>query len=110
MSEGFAAEASDLSAGVAAVSRLADYHLEERIGAGGMAVVFRARDEQCGWAKTLAIASQAPTFCPCLLPIANLPPLPPDSRPVRTVESFSYVCLRFALAARSACQSSDRLS
>jgi len=68
--------------------------------------MFRARDEQCGWAKTLAIASQAPTFCPCLLPIANLPPLPPDSRPVRTVESFSYVCLRF----RSACQSSDRLS
>ena len=46
MSEGFAAEASDLSAGVAAVSRLADYHLEERIGAGGMAVVFRARDER----------------------------------------------------------------
>ena len=46
MSEGFPAEASDLSAGVAAVSRLADYHLEERIGAGGMAVVFRARDER----------------------------------------------------------------
>lgn len=46
MSEGFTAEADDPPAGFAAVSRLADYHLEERIGAGGMAVVFRARDER----------------------------------------------------------------
>jgi serine/threonine-protein kinase len=46
VSEGLPAEAGDLPVGVAAVSRLADYHLEERIGAGGMAVVFRARDER----------------------------------------------------------------
>ena len=46
MSEGFPAEADDPRVGFAAVSRLADYHLEERIGAGGMAVVFRARDER----------------------------------------------------------------
>src|SRR5690349_127822 len=46
VSEDFPAEAGDEPAGFAAVSRLADYHLEERIGAGGMAVVFRARDER----------------------------------------------------------------
>jgi serine/threonine-protein kinase len=46
VSEGLPAEAGDEPAGFAAVSRLADYHLEERIGAGGMAVVFRARDER----------------------------------------------------------------
>jgi YVTN family beta-propeller protein len=46
VSEDFPAEADDEPAGFAAVSRLADYHLEERIGAGGMAVVFRARDER----------------------------------------------------------------
>jgi serine/threonine protein kinase len=36
----------ELPDGFAAIGRLADYHLEERIGAGGMAVVFRARDER----------------------------------------------------------------
>ena len=46
MSEGFPAEADDPPVGVPAITRLADYHLEERIGAGGMAVVFRARDER----------------------------------------------------------------
>lgn len=46
MSEDFPAEADDAPGGFAAVSRLADYHLEERIGAGGMAVVFRALDER----------------------------------------------------------------
>jgi serine/threonine protein kinase len=46
VSEDFPAEVGDEPAGFAAVSRLADYHLEERIGAGGMAVVFRARDER----------------------------------------------------------------
>jgi serine/threonine protein kinase len=35
-----------MPAGFAPVSRLADYLLEERIGAGGMAVVFRARDDR----------------------------------------------------------------
>ena len=46
MSEGPLAGADDLPDGFAAIGRLADYHLEERIGAGGMAVVFRARDER----------------------------------------------------------------
>src|SRR5262249_16705868 len=46
VSEDFPAEAGDESVGFASVSRLADYHLEERIGAGGMAVVLRARDER----------------------------------------------------------------
>jgi serine/threonine protein kinase/predicted lipoprotein with Yx(FWY)xxD motif len=46
VSEDFPAEADDAPGGFAAVSRLADYHLEERIGAGGMAVVFRALDER----------------------------------------------------------------
>ena len=46
MSEGSLAGADDLPDGFAAIGRLADYHLEERIGAGGMAVVFRARDER----------------------------------------------------------------
>ena len=35
-------------AGVAAGSRVAGYLLEEQVGAGGMAVVFRARDERLG--------------------------------------------------------------
>ncbi|MGO9216712.1 MAG: protein kinase domain-containing protein [Streptosporangiaceae bacterium] len=37
---------ADLPAGFAAGSRLGGYRLEEQIGAGGMAVVFRARDER----------------------------------------------------------------
>jgi serine/threonine protein kinase len=35
-------------AGFAAGSRVAGYLLEERVGAGGMAVVFRARDDRLG--------------------------------------------------------------
>jgi serine/threonine protein kinase len=46
VSEGFPAEADDLPVVVPAITRLADYQLEERIGAGGMAVVFRAPDER----------------------------------------------------------------
>ena len=46
MSEESLAGGDDLPDGFAAIGRLADYHLEERIGAGGMAVVFRARDER----------------------------------------------------------------
>jgi serine/threonine-protein kinase len=46
VSEEFSAGAYAEPAGSVAVSRLAHYHLEERIGAGGMAVVFRARDER----------------------------------------------------------------
>jgi serine/threonine-protein kinase len=46
VSEESLAGGDDLPDGFAAIGRLADYHLEERIGAGGMAVVFRARDER----------------------------------------------------------------
>ena len=46
MSEEFPAEAGTLPAGFAPGSRVAGYKLEEQIGAGGMAVVFRARDER----------------------------------------------------------------
>jgi serine/threonine protein kinase len=46
VSENFAAEASAVSVGFAAGSRVAGYVLEEQIGAGGMAVVFRARDDR----------------------------------------------------------------
>src|SRR5258706_5144472 len=37
---------ADLAAGFAPGSRLGGYLLEEQVGAGGMAVVFRARDER----------------------------------------------------------------
>jgi serine/threonine protein kinase len=37
-------------------SRVAGYRLEERIGQGGMAVVFRARDERLGRMVTLNVA------------------------------------------------------
>ena len=43
----FAGEAG-LLPGFAVGSRVAGYRLEERVGAGGMAVVFRARDERLG--------------------------------------------------------------
>src|ERR1035437_7164437 len=46
VSENFAAAASAVSVGFAAGSRVAGYVLEEQIGAGGMAVVFRARDDR----------------------------------------------------------------
>src|SRR5215831_6349717 len=39
-------QAAALPGGVSAGSRVAGYRLEERIGQGGMAVVFRARDER----------------------------------------------------------------
>jgi serine/threonine protein kinase len=42
----FRREAGGLVAGFAAGSRIAGYRLEEQIGAGGMAAVFRARDER----------------------------------------------------------------
>ena len=44
--EGGDADAADAVVGFGAGSRIAGYRLEERIGAGGMAVVFRARDER----------------------------------------------------------------
>ena len=46
MNREFPAEPDALSAGLAAGSRVAGYKLERRIGAGGMAVVFLARDER----------------------------------------------------------------
>ena len=46
MGGGFGEEADGLLSGFAAGSRVAGYRLEERVGAGGMAVVFRAWDER----------------------------------------------------------------
>ncbi len=46
--------------GFAAGSRIAGYRLEEQIGHGGMAVVFRARDEQLG--RLVALKILAPTL------------------------------------------------
>lgn len=46
-------------ASFAAGSRIAGYRLEERIGQGGMAVVFRARDEQLGRLVALKILAPA---------------------------------------------------
>jgi serine/threonine protein kinase len=47
-------------ASFAAGSRIAGYRLEERIGQGGMAVVFRARDEQLD--RLVALKILAPTL------------------------------------------------
>jgi hypothetical protein len=43
----------------AAGSRVAGYRLEERIGQGGMAVVFRARDKRLGRLVALLAAARA---------------------------------------------------
>ena len=48
MGEGLPGETGGGPGGPAAGSRIAGYVLEEEIGAGGMAVVFRARDERLG--------------------------------------------------------------
>lgn len=50
---------SGLITGLAAGSRIAGFRLEERIGQGGMAVVFRARDEQLGRLVALKILAPA---------------------------------------------------
>jgi len=51
--------AGDFAAGFAAGSRIAGYRLEERIGQGGMAVVFRARDQRLGRQVALKILTPA---------------------------------------------------
>ena len=50
---------ADLAAGFAAGSRLGGYRLEEQVGAGGMAVVFRARDERLDRLVALKIMTPA---------------------------------------------------
>ena len=57
MSERFAADAGGFSDGLTTGSLIAGYRLESRIGVGGMAVVFRARDERLGRVVALKMLS-----------------------------------------------------
>ncbi len=57
MSERFVADAGGFSGGLTAGSLIAGYRLESRIGAGGMAIVFRARDERLGRVVALKMLS-----------------------------------------------------
>ena len=57
MSEGPGRDAGRVRVGLAAGSRVAGYLLEERVGAGGMAVVFRARDERLRRVVALKVLS-----------------------------------------------------
>ena len=60
MASGFTRGKYDSFAGVGPGSRIAGYLIEEQIGAGGMAVVFRARDEVLG--RLAAVKLIAPSM------------------------------------------------
>jgi Protein kinase domain len=60
MSSGYSGSAHSLFRGLGAGSRLAGYLIEEQIGTGGMAVVFRARDEVLG--RLAAVKVIAPSL------------------------------------------------
>ena len=60
MSEDFAGGAGGVLAGLVVGSRVGGYLLEEQVGAGGMAVVFRAVDERLG--RRVALKVLAPAF------------------------------------------------